>query len=65
MTRDLSLGLKVGNDATDFSLDLAVDVGQLTPRLQQIRVTIAIASAEIGDLRALLGPLFTQLLNDR
>jgi len=28
LPRDLSLGFEVRNDATDFGLDLSVDVGQ-------------------------------------
>ncbi len=59
------MSFQVGDDPADLGLDLTVDVGQLTPGLQQFRVPIAVATAKIGDLGALFGTLLAQLLDDR
>ena len=59
------LGLHVRDDALHLALDLAVDVGELALRLQEVGVAGAVAALHVGYLLADLGALGAQLRDDR
>ncbi len=64
LTLHLSLSFQVRHDALDFGIDLAVDVFELTLRLEDVGVQRTIARFKIGQVLRDRGALRAEILDD-